>query len=80
MVGSEHFVNFAPTGISLLFTDENIVLRQVIWLTPPKQDNTRKTRQNIEVFSWFNQSQQFIANYALLVLFDAKLRHVALVS
>ena len=37
---SEHFVNFPPSGISL-------VLRRVIWLTLSKQDNRRKAKGNM---------------------------------
>ena len=57
MASSEHLV----ARISLLLK-RNVSLRQVIWLTPPKQEKRCR-------LSGLNQSQQLTANYAL---FDAK--------
>ena len=64
---SEHFfiTDISPAGISLLLKR---YLRQVIWLTPPKQDNRRKAREHVKILSLFNQFQafpQFTANCAL---------------
>ena len=39
MASSENFVNLPFVGISLLLKGN--VLRQIIWLTPPKQDSRR---------------------------------------
>ena len=61
---SERFVNSPLAGISLLFK-KNIVLRQVIWLTPSIQDNRRKARKHVKILSRFNHSQKLAANYAL---------------
>ena len=53
------FRNFPPAGT---------FLRQVIWLTPSKQDNMLR----------FYHSQQLTANYALCYMpFDAKLLYLA---
>ena len=43
MASSEHFVNIPLVGISLLLKG-NSVLHQVVWLTPPKQENRCKSR------------------------------------
>ena len=51
--------NFPPAG--------TLFLRQVIWLTPSKQDNLLR----------FYHSQQLTANYALYMPFDAELLHLA---
>lgn len=36
LASSDHFVNFRLAGISTLVVDGNVVLCQVIWLTPSK--------------------------------------------
>ena len=45
---------FPPSGISLYW---NVVLCQVIWLTPSKQDNRHKARQHDKSLLRFNHSQ-----------------------
>ena len=63
---------------STLEITNGVFLRQVIWLTPSKQDNRRKARQHVKIVSQFNHSQQLTVNYALFDMpFDAKLLHLA---
>ena len=63
---------FCPDwNLSFILQKKTFFLRQVIWLTPPNHGNRRKTRQNIEMVSRFNQSQQF--SYSQLHLANAVL-------
>ena len=60
---SEHFVNFPVVGISILLT--SFFLRQVVWLTPAKQDNRCKASQHA---SFRGSTNAFPAAYQQLYL------------
>ena len=73
MASNKQLVNFPLAGISL---DLNVVLRQVIWLTPSKQEKLGNMLRS--QLLRFNYSQQLTANFALFnMLFAAKLLQLA---